>query len=190
MRWRGVGMRPVEFHSRCRERRSSSHRAVLSYASRVTGCHAQESLSPRFWLSGRVIVRVTSRRRNGEGWIYTSISASRCEAGCTRLFRCFSLLREDERERERERKRERGGGGKEGDRLFRLSTVCTLSFLTNWSCRQWVTSLIDKTLFFAPLQYNPRMTYRLIFQSNQCLHAKARIKYQLFLKVTFMVGWQ
>lgn len=59
---RGVGMRPVEFHSRRRERRSSSHRAVLSYASRVTGCHAQESLSPRFRLSGRVIVRVTSRR--------------------------------------------------------------------------------------------------------------------------------
>lgn len=120
---RSVGMRPVEFHSRCRERRSSSHRAVLSHTSRVTGCHEQESLSPRFWLSGRVIVRVTSRRRGEEGRIHTSSSISRCEAGCTRLFRCFSLLREDEKQRERE------GGGR--DRLFRLPTARTLSSLTN-----------------------------------------------------------
>lgn len=53
-------MRPVEFHSRRRvARRSNSHRS--SHASRVTGRHAQESLSPRFRLSGRVIVGVTSR---------------------------------------------------------------------------------------------------------------------------------
>lgn len=104
-----VGMRPVEFHSRRRERRSSSHRAVLPYASRVTGCHAQESLSPRFRLSGRVIVRVTSRAAGRDEYMRPRPYPYNV-AGCTRLFRCFSplIVREDGREGEREKEREQG----------------------------------------------------------------------------------
>lgn len=130
---RGVGMRPVEFHSRRRERRSSSHRAVLSYASRVTGCHAQESLSPRFRLSGRVIVRVTSRRR-GETNMYVLVHIR--IALRSRLHTIVSMLLSSNSKREQEAQRE---GRREGGRIdcsgYLRHALCRLRLIdpVNWN---------------------------------------------------------
>jgi len=100
-------VRPVEFHPRSCARRGDRVRiAALLHASRVTGCHAQESLSSRFRLSGRVIVRMTSKggrtnMRLSEGIGYARTHVTDCfNTGC-------SLPLEKEME---EREREGGHG--------------------------------------------------------------------------------
>lgn len=96
--------------------------AELLHANRVTGCHAQESLSPRFRLSDRIIVRVTSRR-GGDKYAFPSVRVAEAHARTCPIV-LTSMLLSSKRERERMRI----------DCVSVFTTRTPLS-PTNWSCR-------------------------------------------------------